>query len=222
MDMQHEIFELTERREFFRRAFVTLWANSITGDYAEFGCCTAQTFRLAYQESRKVNYMPRLWAFDSFHGFPPARTDDHPTWRPGAMAMSQEHFVALLDHQRVPPGDYTIIPGFYEESLAATVSEHYCRDICLAYIDCDMYDSSTSVFQFIKPRLKHGMIIALDDYYCFWPGGIAGERVAFLEMARDIADDYNFLPYHQFGWHGQSFVVEARRYLKGIAVSGHL
>lgn len=85
-----------------------------------------------------------------------------------------------------------------------------------------MYESSVSVFDFLKSRLKNGLIIALDDYYCFWSEGVAGERVAFLEMAREVAADYNFLPYVQFGWHGQSFIVEARRHLKGIAANGHL
>ncbi|HEY8382232.1 MAG TPA: TylF/MycF/NovP-related O-methyltransferase [Microvirga sp.] len=221
MDMQHEVFELTERREFFRRAFVALWANSITGDYVEFGCCHATTFRLAFQESRKVNYAPRLWAFDSFAGFPDS-ADEHPAWVPGGMAMSQERFVGLLDYHKVPRGEYSIVPGFYDQSLTTPEADSYCQDICLAYIDCDMYESSVSVFDFLKPRLKHGMIIALDDYYCFWPEGVAGERVAFLEFAQQVQDEYNFLPHVQFGWHGQSFVVEARRYLKGINVRGHV
>lgn len=126
MDMQHEVFELTERREFFRRAFVALWANSITGDYAEFGCCHAMTFRLAYQESRKVNYAPKQWAFDSFEGFPSSR-DEHPAWTPGGMAMSESHFVAVLDNHKVPRDQYTVVPGFFDKTLTAPEAETYCK-----------------------------------------------------------------------------------------------
>jgi hypothetical protein len=87
----------------------------------------------------------------------------------------------------------TIIPGFYDQSLNTPASQNYCPDVSLSYIDCDMYDSILSVFQFLKPRLKHGMIIVLDDYYCFWAEGISGEPVALLEMAQEVGGEYNFL-----------------------------
>ena len=92
----------------------------------------------------------------------------------------------------------------------------------MAYVDCDLYESAVDVLKFLRPRLKHGMVLVFDDYYCFWSDGIAGERTAFLEMAAELAADFNFLPWMRVGWHGQSFIVESRRHLKGIPVSGHL
>jgi O-methyltransferase len=222
MHVDHQIQEMAQRQEFFRRAMTALWCNSITGDYAEFGCYGATTFRLAYQESRKFDYKPMLWAFDSFQGLPEAK-NDHPRWVPGGMAMDQATFVATLDYHGVPRDAYEVVPGFYSNTLGSAnpQAEAYCRDIALAYVDCDLYDSSVAVFEFLKPRIKHGMIIALDDYHCWWPEGIPGERLAMLEMVRDLDSEFNFVPFMQFGWHGQSFFVEARKFLKGLTPCGH-
>ena len=61
-------------------------------------------------------------------------------------------------------------------------------NIALAFIDCDMYSSTRSVLGFLMPRLKHGMIIAFDDYFCWirrpQP---SGERRAMLDFFGDHA-----------------------------------
>jgi hypothetical protein len=223
MDIDHQIHEMAGRKEFFRRAMTALWNNTITGDYAEFGCYGAVTFRLAWQESRKWGYAPKLWAFDSFQGLPQS-SGDHPRWVPGGMAMDEAAFVATLDWARVPRDAYAVVPGFYSETLTAKNpgAGAYCPDICLAYIDCDLYDSTRDVLRFLQPRLKHGMILAFDDYNCWWPEGVAGERRAFLEMAAEVDPRFNFVPFMAFGWHGQAFVVESRALLKGLRPRGHL
>jgi hypothetical protein len=53
------------------------------------------------------------------------------------------------------------------------------------------------------------MILAFDDYYCYSQTQPSGERLAAAEC---FAGDpvWRLLPYVQFGWHGMSFVVEAR------------
>jgi hypothetical protein len=80
-------------------------------------------------------------------------------------------------------------------------------NIALAFIDCDMYSSTKSVLRFLMPRLKHGMIIAFDDYFCWSATQVSGERRAMLE-AFGRNEKWQLLPYMQFGYHGQSFVVE--------------
>ena len=82
-------------------------------------------------------------------------------------------------------------------------------NIALAYLDCDLYSSTCEVLKFLLPRLKHGMIVAFDDYFCWSAERPSGERQAMLEYLGDN-DRWHLLPYVQFGWHGQSFVVEDR------------
>ncbi len=89
-------------------------------------------------------------------------------------------------------------------------------------MDCDLYGSTVDLLRFLKPRLKHGIILAFDDYNCWWPEGVAGEPMAFLEMAAEVEAEFNFVPFMEFGWHGQAFLVEARKFLKGLRPRGHL
>jgi len=58
---------IEDRREFFRRAFITLGFNGIEGDYAEFGCHSGRTFNLAY--------LPRAKGPE----------DSHPFWVEGTL-----------------------------------------------------------------------------------------------------------------------------------------
>jgi len=197
------------KQQFFYNAFRALWYNRIDGDYAEFGCWSGSTFWLAHTEARKHGHNARLWAFDSFQGLPAAEgpRDEHPSWNQGGMSMSLEEFHQGCARDGVPRADYDVVPGFYHDTLDRMGPTENPVNIALAFIDCDMYSSTRSVLNFLLPRLKHGMIVAFDDYFCWTPTQLSGERRAMLDVFGD-STRWNLLPYMQFGWHGQSFVVE--------------
>lgn len=207
-------YEYEGRRVFFRRAFTALAFNGIDGDYAEFGCCGGMTFGLAYKYSRKQKYYPRLWAFDSFCGLPPGDVaeDEHPAWVQGAMAIEVDEFKKICREKGVPDSQFGIVPGFYKDTLETPGHHDLPENICLAYIDCDMYSSARTVIQFLMPRLKHGMILAFDDYYCWSATQISGERKACAELFRNHPD-WALVPFMAFGGGGggMSFVIESRK-----------
>ena len=39
------------------------------------------------------------------------------------------------------------------------------KKIAFAFIDCDIYDSSKEVINFIKNKLSNGAFLMIDDYY---------------------------------------------------------
>lgn len=205
-------FERVERRDFLRRALVALSYNGIDGDYAEFGCCGGQTFGLAFEAIRHAGRPRTLWAFDSFAGLPPQSgpEDAHPMWIAGEMAISLADFHRVCRTYGLRAGDYRTVEGYYAESLADTALTRgdRPRDIALAYIDCDLYSSTREVLRFLGPRLKHGMVLAFDDYHCWSATATAGERKAAEEFFTTRAD-LRLQPYLGFGWHGMSFVVES-------------
>jgi O-methyltransferase len=203
--------EQLDRRSFFYKAFKALRFNGIDGDYAEFGSWGGRTFRLAYEESRRHGHQARLWAFDSFAGLPEPREgrDEHPEWRRGKMATSLGEFHSICAAYGIPREVYEVVPGFYEETLTRRAPSEPPVNIALAYVDCDLYSSTKTVLEYLRPRLKHGMIVAFDDYFCWSPAGASGERTAWREhIASD--DAWDWLPYVQYGWHGQSYVLERR------------
>ena len=215
----HSIHDLEGRQAFFQKALYAQKVNRIGGDYVEFGSYGAATFRMAYHESRGAGLKPHLWSFDSFQGLPAPEGNEHPLWQQGVMAMPLPAFVHTCLASGMTTDDFSVVEGFYDQTLSAQniAQAKYPADIMLAYVDCDLYSSTKPVLDFLGTRLKNGMIIAFDDYYCWWDKGVAGERVAFEEF-RAKHSDYNFLPYLPIGWHGQSFVVEDRKFLNWAEV----
>ncbi|MDQ0321097.1 hypothetical protein QO002_003235 [Pararhizobium capsulatum DSM 1112] len=205
------------RSEFFQKAFRGLQFNGISGGYAEFGCCGAMTFSLAFQAARQNGHSAHFWAFDSFQGLPPqaGSEDSHPMWVEGDMSMSLDDFRAVCRSAGMTERDFTTVKGFYGDTLKATAMSAPGRpdQLSLVYIDCDLYSSTIDVLRFIAPRLRHGMVIAFDDYFCTSEDTISGERLALLEFIEEMRD-FSFLPYLPIGWHGMSFVVESRRLLE--------
>jgi O-methyltransferase len=198
------------RQEFFAGAFKALRFNDISGDYAEFGSCGGTTFFLAYREAKRHGHQGRFWAFDSFQGLPQrTESDDHPRWIEGKMLMSLDDFHAFCAKRGIPRAEYDVVPGFYEETLTAMAPSDPPAEISLAYVDCDLFTSTKVALDFLEPRLKNGMIVAFDDYFCFSPRGSSGERRAQVELS-ERNERWEWVPYMQFGWSGMSFVIEDR------------
>lgn len=211
-----ETSEVDHRAEFMRRAFHALSFNGISGDYCEFGSHGGTTFALAHGEISRWETKRMMWAFDSFSGLPEQKgeTDYHPGWKPGKMATSVEAFEKICTERGIPRDAYKSVPGYYDETLTGRADDdpELPADIALAYIDCDLHSSAKTVLEFLQPRMKHGMIIAFDDYFCFSDRTISGERLAMLEMF-DSDSAWSLLPFVQYGWHGMSFVLEDRSLL---------
>ena len=166
-----QYYERSERRELMRKAFRALAFNGISGDYLEFGSWGGMTFALAYKESRRANFRCKLWSFDSFRGLPPQASpeDEHRVWVEGSMSTGLEEFRAICRRNGISDDDYITVPSYYEDTIAQEdkIGLPLPNDVALACIDCDLYSSTKSVLRFLSSRMKHGMILALDDYYCY-------------------------------------------------------
>ncbi|MCF8469396.1 MAG: TylF/MycF family methyltransferase [Parvibaculum sp.] len=199
-----------ERQQFLRKVFSVQGFNDIPGDYAEFGCCGGATFGMAYKEITRTGGGRKMWAFDSFMGLPPEEIpeDEHPQWVEGAFAMGIEEFKAAVSRRGVLATAYEIVPGYYSDTIdSSSYAGPLPSDIAVAYVDCDLYSSTVSVLSFIANKIKHGTILAFDDYFCYSASRISGERRAFLEFQNSVPH-LSFQPYTSFGWHGMSFIVE--------------
>lgn len=195
---------------FFWDAAVALSVNAISGDYVEFGSWGGNTLRLAHERFRHTGAGRHLWAFDSFQGLPEAADprDHHPGWHSGGAGQGGvDAFYAMCDDHGIPRPAYTAVEGYYDDTLPPLGADGGPTDIALVYLDCNMYSSTVSALRFLSPRLKHGMIIAFDDYWCWSSTEVSGERSAFDEF-RAAHPQWHFERFKDVNWGGLSFVVE--------------
>ena len=102
---------------------------------------------------------------------------------------------------------YTVTQGYFEDTLPPLGSDGAPADIALVYVDCNMYSSTKTVFEFLAPRIKPGMIVAFDDYYCYDSTQSSGERIALHEFLAENPR-WNFYRFKDIHWCGIGFVVE--------------
>ena len=203
--------QLVGYREFFFDVWVSQRVNGISGDYAEFGSWGANTMNCSYEAMQAAGDVRHLWAFDSWQGLPASEDprDDHPGWKPGSSQGQggEQQFHDACARHGIPRRAYTPVSGYYDESLSRLGADADPVDIAVAYIDCNLYSSTVAVLDFLSPRLKHGMIIAFDDYFCWSPTHVSGERAAFHEFAA-ARPQWHFERYKDVHRSGVSFVVE--------------
>lgn len=194
-------------------AFDFLYGNLLRGDYFEFGSHSARTFRLAWLASLRHPELAdtRFHLFDSFAGLPePEGVDVHPKWRGGGLAFTVGELVRSAELESIPPGRYDIVEGFYEQSLTAKLAASLAGVRAgVVYVDCDLYESTKTVLEWIVPFLQSGTIVCFDDWFTFEGRPDRGEQLAAQEFL-DGHPNIEFGDYAQFGWHGKSFIAHVR------------
>lgn len=155
----------------------------IEGYYFEFGCHGGNTMAIAWDVFGQLTDF-QFVAFDSFEGFPEIQhIDKQEIWKKGKCATSEAEFIRLVTRHGMPGHRLTTIKGFYENSLTndlrASLLPHKAAII---YVDCDLYESTRAVLDWIPSFIQHGTIIIFDDWFCFHGDPQKGEQRAFREF----------------------------------------
>jgi len=197
--------------EFYMQVFDFINEMKIQGDYLEFGCHNARTFRMALTEARRYEMESmRFLAFDSFEGLPPGpdAAEANPKWHSGAFAISERAFLEIVEAHGIYVDRVQTIAGFYDESLSPVLQERLKADgvtASLICVDCDLYESAVPVLNFAELFLQDGTILYLDDYGAAHRGNPRkGLPAAFREF--QSRSEFRFEPFMNVGWWGRSFV----------------
>ncbi len=186
--------------------------NGVQGSYLEFGVFRGSTFSYFYHAFKRYQMNVSMYAFDSFKGLPQLEGLDNVAgynrqFSAGEFNCSQSEFIAQLASNGVPSSAYTIVPGYFQESLTPALYHRInLTRVAIAWIDCDLYESTKYVLEFLRPILQDGTLLIFDDYYCFKGNPGFGERKAFADFS--ISNPHiNFTDYAKFGRFGQTFIV---------------
>lgn len=177
----------------------------IEGYYFEFGSHEANTMRLAYDAFHHLFDWDYV-AFDSFEGLPEiGDVDAHPVWRRGMNATSESEFRRICLAHGIPSHKLHTVAGFYDDTLDDRTKRRFLpRKAAVVYVDCDLYESTVPVLDFVEDFLQRGTIVVFDDWNCFHGDPGRGERRAWSEF-RARTSHIGFEPFVATG-EAQSFI----------------
>jgi hypothetical protein len=202
--------------------------NQIEGDYLEFGVYRGGSFATAYraihdQRRRRFSlagnspsYLEkdqprsRFFAFDSFSGLPKGPGARHSDYAPGAYACSQEEFTQNIAGQGVDLKDVVIVPGFYDKTLNnQTKEQHKLRRAAVVMIDCDLYESTVPVLEFLTDLVDQGTILIFHDWFRFKGSPKCGEQRACREWQKRYPQ-LELVEYWREGPQAVSFLINLK------------
>lgn len=199
--------------------------NQVEGDYLEFGVYQGSSFAAAYQAvERYRRALPRspadspeytqwlatpvrYFAFDSFAGLPPGEATRHADYGPGAYQCSEGPFLANIKEAGVDLRRVITVPGFYDRALTpALKQQHGLARAALVMIDCDLYESTVPVLDFLTDLVGQGTILIFHDWFRFKGSPQCGEQRACREwLARNPR--FELIEYWREGPQAVSFIV---------------
>lgn len=193
-----------------------LVGTQIPGDYLEFGVYMGTTFRYAYKIMSPLFSEMKFVALDSFEGLPSpqgmdARDNYTSGFFEGQFKCSEEEFVELLNKDGINRDKVKIIKGWFQDTLSPEKAHGYgLEKIAAAWVDCDLYESTVPILNFISSRISTGSVILFDDWHCFRNLPDLGQQRACREW---LSENPEFILHEliSFGFHGQAFTVEVKK-----------
>jgi hypothetical protein len=186
-------------------AFGYVSNNKISGDYAEFGVFKGHTTIEAWKGAHRhgLNDM-HFRLFDSFEGLPYVKGhDSNGPFETGEFRCSRKDFESNLKRFGVDLDRVEITDGFFDQTLRDSTSS---LKIAVAWIDCDLYESTVPVLNWLTDKLVDGAVICFDDWYTFSGRPDKGEQRACAEWL-EANPKLRLLPYREFHWAGKAFLV---------------
>lgn len=207
-------------------SFVT-W-NQIEGDYLEFGVYRGESLTEAYhaldcgrRDHAAYGYdspeyqrwrasPPRFFAFDSFEGLPAGTAERPVDFGQGAFGCSEVEFNANLARDGVDLTRVITVPGFYDQSLTQDLKRRLkLEKAALVMIDCDLYESTVPVLNFLTDLVGQGTVVIFHDWFRFKGRPDCGEQRACREwLARN--PHLELIEYWREGPQAVSFLVNLK------------
>jgi O-methyltransferase len=164
------------RRDMIVLLLRTVIERGVQGDLAELGVYRGITARLIH------HYIPerRLHLFDTFSGFTERGAADE--LAATGSKVSDRHFAdtsieAVRRLVAARNDNVVLIPGFFPESVPASLSE---RKFAFVHLDADLYEPILAGLRYFYPRMDRGGIILVHDYNAW-----AGARRAVDAFAKE-------------------------------------
>jgi O-methyltransferase len=185
----------------------------LPGGYFEFGVSRGVTFSYAMRTMQDLFPQMPFVALDSFEGLPAPSGQDAAQgytsgFQAGEFSCSRQDFLNNVASAGGDINRVTIVEGWFDQSLAKGDRRIAgLGKVAAAWIDCDLYESSIPVLDFLTDRLSVGSVLLFDDWRCFRNLPDRGEQRACREWL-ERNPQIKLAEFVDFGFHGVSFTVE--------------
>lgn len=193
-----------ENGNMINTAFGYCFNNKIEGDYAEFGVLQGRTTIEAWRASHRHGLSKmKFWIFDSFEGLPEVSGEDvGGPFETGEFKFARQGFERNLRKRKFDFGRAEIVEGFFDKTLPVTKTD---RKFSVVFIDCDLYESTVPVLDWLTDKLVDGAVVCFDDWFTFNGRPDKGQQLATAEwLAKNPS--ISLMPYRDFHWAGKSFL----------------
>jgi len=191
-------------------AMAKLKEQRLIGDYLEFGVYRGYTLWYAQRSADRSGFSEmRFFGFDSFEGLPEVQGNDRKAalFFAGDYRCGREEVERNLVDHGFDMDRAKLVEGYFNESLTTAVKKKLgMRSAALVMIDCDLYQSTVPVLDFIADLLQSGSIILFDDWDCFGGAEDLGELRAFREFL-DGHPEWTAEPFVRFREYGRGFIM---------------
>jgi hypothetical protein len=155
------------------------------GLYLEFGVfqCTSVNFIAKKIESK-------IHGFDSFEGLPEHWIDGYTK---GTFKLDINQVLPKIEE------NVKLHVGWFDKTLPEFVSQiDPDEKVTFLHVDCDLYSSTKTIFDYLGDRIVPGTVIVFDEYFNY-PSWQQHEFKAFQEFveARKVA--YKYLCFNRYG-----------------------
>ena len=130
-----------------------------------------------------------IHGFDSFEGLPEA-------W---AGTPEQRGKFSLGGKTPSVPANVTLHKGWFDQVLPGFLAAH-AGPVAFVHVDCDIYSSTKTVLEALKPRFVPGTVLLFDEYFNY-PNWRQHEFKAFQEFVADTGARYRYVGYSMKNGH---------------------
>ncbi|MBI5496403.1 MAG: class I SAM-dependent methyltransferase [Deltaproteobacteria bacterium] len=137
-----------------------LWeVRHLPGDVIECGVFTGGTSIMLALLLRRWGVTKKVYMLDSFRGLPVPNATHDAFYRAGWFAVGRNTAEQLAIRCGVR-GSVVIMEGWFKDTLPRLTQERFC----LAHVDGDLYESTTTCLRHLVPRMVEGGVMVMDDY----------------------------------------------------------
>jgi hypothetical protein len=185
----------------------------IGGEYLEFGCSTGSSL---IDMTKSIKRYPRLanmrsFVFDSFEGLPipvGIDADESRRYERGEYACDLDQFRHNVKRGGVELRNVRCVAGWYDKTLTPALKQELgIQKAAIILIDCDLYESTVPVLNFITNYVQTGTVLIFDDWYSYKGRLDRGEAKAFAEWLK-LNPRIHANEYHKCGRTMMSFILQ--------------